>query len=256
MRTLVATALLAGLCHAPAQAQISVYPNVLNVRDDGVPSTIHLRNSSDQAVPLRLYAQDFSQTPAGEHRYGDIGELPGSCGERLGFVPSDVTVPANSELAIQVAIAPGEGACWAVLWAETLPPRVTSGAAVNFRLGVKVVGSSGEAGARGEIIGVAVRDAIAATEAVRATPRSIVVRVRNTGDQIMSVRGHAEFVSVEGKGLETASIGDFTVLPGHEREAVIVIPPALQAIDHLVVPVLDFGGDFMMAARARVPAVR
>lgn len=238
--TLVAV-LLALLAPGPAGAQFSVRPVTLVYQADGEEArVVTIRNDGGEPIALRLHPGDWDQSQAGRHRFLEPGAHPRSCHGRLEISPDQIVIEPGREAAARVRLAPG-GTCWSVVFVEYRPGQAGSARAIR-RIAIQVHGVPPRALREGRIRDVEV-------EADGGTVRFVF---ENIGEAVARPEGRVEVRTLDGEVVGAASIDPFGVLPGHAREVRIALPADLPGGPLLVVPILDFGGEYLAGGRALI----
>lgn len=239
---------LAGLLSPSAlSAQFSVQPvNVEMTPVEGTASRIvSVRNDGASEIHLRVTTEDFDQAAGGDHAFAQMGTYPFSCSGRLQALPSDLVVPAGGTGSVRIDMEPADRTCWSVVWIASAAPVITSGASIGYRVGVKVYGTPVGAAAVGEIVGVEQAADSDGAPAVR-------IALRNTGATVMRPTGTLRITDGSGTVIAEPAVSAFSVLPGRVRSVVIRLPEDLLPGDYGVMPLLDYGGDYVMAAQIGV----
>lgn len=246
MKFILALALLA--VPATSLAQLSIQPAVLQVDASSAErrSTVRLTNHGARAQQVQFYAQDFAQDSVGDYRYAPPGSLAGSCGARLHVSPSESLVQPGQTQEVIVTVREAAAACWAMIMFETV---TTDGAGhrIGQRLGAKLL-----SGSRAAKRNVEVENTEAA---IRGDSVAVTFTASNPEDVPLQVSGRVELRPLTGAGASvTVPILSFGVLPGHAHRRTLDVPRPLSG-DHVVVVVLDFGGEYLAGDQAllRVP---
>jgi len=231
---LITASLLAAL---PAAGQFSVQPVILEVRADSAhESSILVNNHSDEPLQVTFYAGDFDQDDTGAHSFGELGTHPNSCAERIRIFPDGAIVPPRGEQVMRIQVEPGAELCWSVAFVETAK-RDAQGLLIGQRIGVKVYGIPSAATRGGGI-----EDVVAGAQ---GDSLRIAFTFRNTGSAPLRPAGDVQVRSLRGETVATLPIESFSVLPGHVRVVRTSAPLPESAGRFVVVPVLDFGGDYL-----------
>lgn len=225
------------------EAQVSAWPVIMELVTDDSATTanVEVLNEGTEPVQLRFYTADFEQSPEGEHSFPDLGSHSRSCGARLSTFPDGATLPPQGQQSIEVRMAPGAETCWSVLFVE----RTLTGAAgfvVGQRIAVKLYGIAADASREGELTEVTVRPEAQGLEAA--------LRVQNQGTAPIRPRGRLEIHTLTGEVLDRIEVEPFSILPAHERVVAVPFDTELQPGPYLAVPVLDFGGDYLVGGQA------
>ena len=127
--------------------------------------------------------------------------------------------------------------CWAVVFVQT-SSAAPGGISVAQRVGVKVfAGNNGPSTLNAEIIGVA------------ATPApdgiAVTFEFRNSSASAVRPSGSVQLRTASGESLAEVPVDPFSVLPGRTRRIETFIAATPPAGRYVVVPVLDFGGDYL-----------
>lgn len=239
-RSALFAALLAGVLASPAAAQFSAQPVILELRTDGSGSaaTITVRNESDDPLQLRIYAADFDQVEDGSHTFMDAGAHDSSCMERLEVFPGNLVLEARGQDEVRVQMGPGDSTCWSMIFVQNVN-RNAAGIQIAQRIGVKVYGVSTGLRADGEVRGITV------SAADSAGARAVEVAFANTGAAPVRPDGELEIRSEAGDVVAVVPIRPFSVLPGRVAVTRIPLEVDLEAGRYLLIPVLDFGGDYL-----------
>lgn len=222
-----------------AAAQFSVQPVIMELQlsDAAAGSSFAVRNESSEVLRLRVYAADFDQPEDGSHRFMELGTNPRSCADRLQVSTDALTLPPDSQGVVQVRLAPGDSTCWSMVFVQG-QSRQPGGIRIAQRIGVKVYGVSSRATPAGEIRGVAV-----AGDAPGG--RNVEITFGNTGQGPLRPEGEVEVRTLEGDIVAVVPVPPFSVLPGRSRRATVPLDVALDPGRYLVIPILDFGADYL-----------
>lgn len=239
------TLVLPMLCAAaPVAAQFSAQPVILPLSAAAAPvaGSVNLRNDGKDELQFRIYAMDFDQDAAGEHSFHELGARPQSCASRMKVSPSTSVLRPGERQDVRVEMAPGASTCWSVVMLETLRPS-ESGSVVGQRIAVKVYGTPPDASLDAEISSV--------VAAAKADSVEVSIEMKNLGAAPIRPEGKVEVRTGAGAVVSTTSMAAVSILPGYARRLVINVPrPA--AGTYLVVPILDFGGDFLAGGQTQL----
>lgn len=252
---------LAALVSARGAAQISVSPIDFTLAPSG-PRTgaFIVKNDSHDPQQLTFYANDWDRGESGENRFYPLGTLPSSCRSRLQIFPQSVRIlPGNSET-IRVSLIPGDSAqtaCWTVVFSETAPNAGRAGTRVAFvtRLGVKVYVTPGNATRDGTIDSMAVgphANESGAAHADSVAKQDVLTLFHNTGGSPLTVKGSAEFRTLDNKSVAKVAVDEIPVLPGALRLIRVPVPAALASGHYIALVVLGFGGSDDVAGQVGV----
>lgn len=227
----------------PAAAQFSVQPVILEMRvgDSASVATVAVRNESNEAMQLRVYTADFDQPEDGSHRFMEPGTHPRSCAGRLQPYPSDLTLEPKQAGEVQVRLAPGDSTCWSVVFVQS-QSRQDNGVRIAQRIGVKVYGVSTRAVPEGAVRKVTVQGP--------ADARTVEITFENTGAGPLRPEGELEVRTAEGGIVGVVPVEPFSVLPGRSRRTVVPLDLSLEPGRYLVIPILDFGADYLAGGQA------
>lgn len=234
------TGLLVLICTAPAHAQFSVSPVIVQIpATDPDPVRLEVRNEGENSMQFRSYSLDFDMSETGEHTYWEPGSQPESCGKRLRIAPDAFSVPAGQTSTIDVSLAPGptDRTCWSMIMVETSGSSEGS-ILVNQRIGVKLYGLSEGWDVSGEVVNGSV--------ASDSSQLDVRFTVRNEGAWPLRPNGVVEIRDVQGTLVASSPIEAFSVLPERERAVQVAVRDAdLDPGRYLAVPILDFGTDYL-----------
>lgn len=228
---------------APAAGQFSVQPVIMEMRvaDSASVATFAVRNESDEAMQLRIYTADYDQPEDGSHRFMESGTHPRSCADRLQAYPSDLSLEPRQADEVQVRLAPGDSTCWSVIFVQSQARR-DGGVRIAQRIGVKVYGLSTAAVREGEIREVTVHGP--------ADARTVEIMFQNTGTGPLRPEGELEVRTEAGDIVAVVPVEPFSVLPGRSRRAEVPLDVSLAPGRYLVIPILDFGADYLAGGQA------
>lgn len=231
----------------PAAAQISVQPAIveLSSTQENASTVIRVRNHGSTPADIRLRVADFEQRANGSHRFSPRGTHAQSCDDALRVLPARARIAPGASSLVRIALTTtgGEG-CQAVVFVETGGDK--PGIRVSGRVGVKVYGVPPSPVAAMEITDL-VADA-------RGDSLHVSLTVANRGSAPLRPKGRLELRSVMGDLADEASIDPFSLHPGGIRRLERRVPAPASG-DYLVLPLIDFGGDYIEAARTnlRIP---
>lgn len=232
---------------APATAQISVSPVIMQIASEAQPvnRAISVTNSGSAPLSLRFYAGDFEQEERGENLFAELGAFRHSCHDRIRVYPDGASVLPGETQSVRVDMEAGTEPCWSAVFVETTG-LTAEGTLVRQRIAVKVYGVRPDARAEGEVTGVAMK--------VGDEGQSIVVTFRNLGEAPLRPEGKLEIRSFTGEVVATAQIEAFSVLPGRDRIVEIPMPGVPSIGEYVAVPVLDFGGTYLVGGQVAFEA--
>lgn len=226
-----------------AVAQFSVQPVIVEIvtEDSTTTAVLHVHNQSDSPLQLRFYAADFDQPEEGGHVFMAPGTHPRSCVDRLQFYPDGVTLQGGESQEVRVLMEPVDSTCWSMVFVESAA-RSESGLNIAQRIGVKVYGVNGRAVPQGEIRAVRV--------AMVDSTRTVVIDFANLGGGPIRPEGEIEVRTLEGEVMDVIPVPAFSVLPGRVRQARIPLDRTFEPGTYVLVPILDFGGDYLAGGQA------
>lgn len=254
---LVASVLLA----LPAAAQISVSPIDFTLHPTGPRvGSFTVNNDGREPQQLTFYANDWDRDETGANRFYPLGTLPGSCRSRIQIFPQSVRVLPGASESIRISLLAGDStrsACWTVVFAETAPAASRAGSRIAFvtRLGVKVYVTAGDATRDASIDSMAVAPHLVepgAPAADSAVKQDVEIWFHNTGGAQLTVKGSAEFRTVDNKSVAKVAVDDTPVLPGALRRIRVPVPVTLAAGHYIGLVVLSFGGSDDVAGQVGV----
>lgn len=239
-RYLAALVALPGICAlgtpVSASAQYSVSPVILpvtaSVEDQELTTLVH--NSGDVVLDLRVFAEDYEQSPDGSYVNAAYGEHPHSCADRLEVRPAAFRVgPGESQpVTLRMKGAQDPEACWSLVYVENpAPPAGTL--RVSSRIGIKVYGLTRDGAYRADIRAAAVEAA--------GEDRVLRFTVASSEDWPVIARGRVQVRDLSGASFGEVPVSSFSVLPGHERDVTVTLPPDLKPGRYLAIPVLEYG---------------
>lgn len=237
--------MLLPLAAAPAAAQFSAQPVIMPITVGATPvsQNISLRNEGAAELQFRIYGMDFDQDPAGEHSFQPLGRGRSSCASRIAITPTTAVLRAGERQDVQVTMAPGAGTCWGVVMLETLRPN-GAGSVVGQRIAVKVYGTSADATLDAEVASV--------TAAPRGDSVAVTIETRNLGTAPLRPQGTVEVRTATGTVVSTTELPVMSLLPGNRGRLQVTVPRPAAAGTYQVVPVLDFGGDFLAGGQTQL----
>ncbi|MDP9349434.1 MAG: hypothetical protein M3P24_09900 [Gemmatimonadota bacterium] len=235
----------AGLLTAPAglSGQMSVTPSALQIpaADTTASATVRVRNDSPRQIQFRFYAMDFEQVRSGDYTYQPLGAHAQSCGKRLSIYPDGAVLQPGESQVVRVEVAPGSGLCWSMLFAESAGEG-SGPIKVAQRAAVKVFGVAPGGEPEGEIVSVTpTRDA-------RGT--RVTLEFHNTGSVPVNPEGSLEIRKPDGEVAGSVAVPRFSVLPQHRRQVVLELEKGLPRGRYLLVPILDFGAEYLAGGQA------
>lgn len=226
-----------------AAAQFSVQPVIVEMEtgDSTAATVLMVRNESDAPLQLRFYAADFDQPEEGGHVFMAPGTHPQSCVDHLQFYPDGATLEPGETQEVRVLMEPVDSTCWSMVFVES-GARSGSGLRIAQRIGVKVYGVNGRDVPEGEIRSVGV--------VADSTGRSVVIGFANLGAGPIRPEGEIEVRTLEGTVVDVIPVPAFSVLPGRVRQTQIPLELELEPGTYVLVPILDFGGDYLAGGQA------
>lgn len=234
------------LAAAPAVAQFSAQPVIMpiTVGETPVSQNISLRNEGETELQFRIYAMDFDQDAVGEHTFRPLGEGRGSCAQRISITPTTAVLRAGERQDVQVTMAPGAGTCWGVVMLETLRPN-GAGSVVGQRIAVKVYGTRADATLDAEVASVTAAP-------TRGDSVAVTVDTRNLGTAPLRPKGTVEVRTATGTVVSKTELPVMSLLPGNRGRLHVLVPRPPASGTYQVVPVLDFGGDFLAGGQTQL----
>lgn len=245
-RSLALVGVMALTIGAPAAAQFSAQPVILELRTADSPSgaVFHLRNESSEALQLRVYASDYDQPVGGGTVFMELGTHARSCADRLEVFPDNLTLAPRAVGEVRVRMAPGDSTCWALVFAQSVT-RNAEGIQIAQRIGVRVYGVAAGARTEGEVRHVAVTTASDGS-------RAVDIEFSNTGTAPLRPGGEVEVRSTSGDLVAAVAVAPFSVLPGRTGRTKVPLDVGLVPGSYLLIPILDFGGDYLAGGQARL----
>lgn len=245
-RSVVLAAVMALALGAPAAAQFSAQPVILELRTEVTPSVavFHVRNESNDPLQLRVYASDYDQPAGGGTVFLDLGTHERTCADRIEVFPDNLLLPPRAAGEVRIRMAPGDSTCWSLVFAQSVT-RSADGIQIAQRIGVRVYGVAPGARTEGEVRHVAV-----ATETDGS--RAIDIEFGNTGTAPLRPSGEVEVRTEGGKVVAVVPVAPFSVLPGRAGRTRIPLDAGLSPGSYLLIPILDFGGDYLAGGQARL----
>ncbi|MGK7312782.1 MAG: hypothetical protein ACN0LA_11145 [Candidatus Longimicrobiales bacterium M2_2A_002] len=239
----ICTAALAISVPAGAAAQFSVQPAIVQITtgDTTATAVVTVHNEASHPLQLRFYTGDFDQDRRGDHRFLEAGEHERSCEDRLQFYPDGAALEPGEVQEIRMLMEPLDSTCWSMLFVESASPAMT-GLRVSQRIGVKVYGLATREVPEGEIRSVEVTDSV--------SDRALVIAFMNPGRAPVRPEGEIEVRTLDGEVVEVVRVEPFSVLPGRTRETRVPLDLVLDTGIYVLVPVLDFGGDYLAGGQA------
>jgi hypothetical protein len=246
-RSIVLGGMLLALGAGPGRtaAQISAQPVILELRttDSAAVTSFAVRNESLDEMQVRVYAADFDQAEDGGHTFLEAGTHPRTCADRLQFFPDDIVLPGHGAAEVRVRLEPGDSTCWSLVFVQS-QARDPGGIRIAQRIGVKVYGVARRAVPAGEIRSVAVAGS-------GESGRRVEITFHNTGDGPVRPEGELEIRTSEGDIAAVVPVEPFSVLPGRTRATSVPLAP-LDPGSYLLIPILDFGADYLAGGQARL----
>jgi len=244
--------LLIGLLALISTADIGVGPLTLII--DAGPGEegsgyFKVVNDGDNPEDVTVTLADWSLGPDGGIQFAEPGTQERSLAEWVDYSPATFRLEPGQVQRVDFTInIPPEasGDHWALFFVEgstVTPVAETTGAlqtsvGVKVRYGVKVFQHDPNAKREGRITGM---------ELLGTDPLKIKVVFANSGDGVLfRVTGRVEIRDDTGATVRTLEIGEFTVLPGGERELLIEDQEELDPGDYIALAIIDFGGDYLV----------
>lgn len=226
-------------------AQISAQPVILDLRtgDSAAVTSFAVRNESMNDMQVRIYAGDFDQAEEGGHTFLDAGTHPRSCVDRLQLFPDDMLLPAQTAGEVRVRLEPGDSTCWSLVFVQSQSGDA-GGIRIAQRIGVKVYGIGRRVVPAGEIRSVSVVGGRGS--------RQVRITFQNTGDGPVRPEGELEVRTGQGDIVAVVPVPPFSVLPGRSRVTSVPLEGPLNPGTYLVIPILDFGADYLAGGQARL----
>lgn len=220
------------------EAQFSAQPVILPIPVEGSTEVRELSvvNESDEAQDFVFEVTDFDQDERGAHDYFELGTHDRSCSSRLSLAPEAATLAPGERFDVTVEMAPGEGACWSMVFVRTRSS--SDGYQVNQMIGSKVYGFPARAGVEAEISSLVLRGE---TEAPVAA-----FEVRNESEAPLHPEGTLEVHSMGGELVEQVEVSRRSLLPGRVLEISRPVPLPEEPGTYLLMPVLDVGGGHLI----------
>lgn len=247
-------------------AAFNVTPMVVEI-DDAVPGqnyigqlTVSGSDAGTEAV--RVYAIDWDRLPNGNYTSRAPGEILNSCTDWLSLNPTQFDTLANAPVIVKYSFTVPEtaaGSYWSYIMVESnvRPDRPTGdsdnvqvaiGAKLRYAVRLVVNVNQGRV-VSGEIgdMGIA---APPARPGETAKPK-IKVLFRNTGNTYVKPTGYAEIRNLDGETVYQAEIKPFFVFPDRSLWVDAPIDAALGDAEYIVLAVMDYGGDRLVAGEIR-----
>lgn len=242
-RGVVCLAALAIGVPAGAAAQFSVQPAIVHIAtgDTTATAVVTVHNEASHPLELSFYTGDFDQDRSGDHRFLEPGEHGRSCEDRLQFYPDGAALEPGEVQEIRLLMEPPDSTCWSMMFVESAS-RAETGLRVSQRIGVKVYGLPTHEVPEGEIRSVEVTGS--------AGDRELVIAFLNLGRAPVRPEGEIEVRSLDGEVVEVVRVEPFSVLPGRTRETRVALDLMLDPGTYVLVPVLDFGGEYLAGGQA------
>jgi hypothetical protein len=248
VRYLAALVALPGFCAlgtpVPAMAQYSVSPVIFPVPASGEDQelTTIVHNSGDVPLDLRVFAEDYDQNPDGSYLNARYGDHPRSCAGRLEVLPAAFSVPpgGSQPITLRMKGSADPEACWSLVYVENpAPPEGTL--RVSSRIGIKVYGLTRDGSYQADIA--------AADVELAGEDRVLRFTVASSEDWPVIARGSVQVRNLEGTSFGEVPVSTFSVLPGHERQLGVTLPPDLEPGRYLAIPVLEYAEDGFVGAQ-------
>lgn len=223
-------------------AQFAVYPIVLDLNaaaGDTVVQSVFVRNESNTVREFKFELQDFDQDSVGTPRFLAAGTHPHSCAARVQVYPLAATLAPGQTQELRVRFAGQDATCWSALFAEVRSTDA-QGIVARQQIGVRINGSLPDAAREGEILRLQVE--------ATSSPQ-LHLWFRNNGAVPVRPSGDLEIRDPSGEVVGAMRIDAFSVLPGATRRIALPLPERLPAGRFTIVPVLDFGGDYLAGAQ-------
>ncbi len=241
---LIAPAVAAAQSRAAAQpgttpARIAAVPVMvrLTVADSGQAAQVEVVNEGATQAQLRFYLGDFEQAEDGSFAFLPFGKGSHSCGAHLTTFPDGAVLLGGERQQVQVRLGGGAGVCWSILFVE-VQPQGRGPIKVVQRIGVKIQNSPPGTTRQGEVSSVTARR-------VRRDSLSVHTVFANTGAAPLEIAGRVEVRDYSGKVVAQSEFGPLGSLPGRPRAFDTDIAARLPRGDYVVVPIVDFGGDYI-----------
>jgi P pilus assembly chaperone PapD len=216
-------------------------------------SVVDVRNESNDTVQAVVRLEDWDRSSDGTNRWYQYGSQPGSCGSALSAFPRSVRLEPSASQSLRVTMdsttAP-EKECWAAVVVETTQPAVGERRALGYvlRTAVKVYVQPATSRANGEIVEFHLA-ADSGHAAPAATPGpQLQFGFANTGTQHVTARGSVEFRRLDNSVAAREAAPAVYALPGATQTARLAVPK-LEKGRYIVILVLDYGGDEVIAAQ-------
>jgi hypothetical protein len=229
---------------AEAPGQYSVSPVIFAVpatgEDQELTAIVH--NGGDVALDLRVFAEDYDQTRGGDYLNSSYGEHPNTCADRLEVLPTAFRVPAGGSQPVTLRMrgAADPAACWSLVYVENPAPK-TGTLRVSSRIGVKVYGLTEEGKYRAHIT--------AADVELEGEGHLLRFTVTNEEAWPVIARGTVQVRDLAGTSFGEVPVRVFSVLPDHDRELSVPLPPGLEPGRYLAIPVLEYAEDGFAGAQ-------
>lgn len=236
--------LAAGLGAAPAAGQFAVQPVIVELRPGpgGAVEVIGVLNESDEPLQLRIYGSDYDQPAEGGHVFMELGAHERSCADRLEFFPDNLVLEPRGAGEIRIRMEPGSETCWSLVFVQSVS-RAATGIRVAQRIGVKVYGIPTQAVTAGEI-----REVTVVSDG--GSGRRVELAFANMGGAPVRPQGEVEIRSEAGEVVGVVPVQPFSVLPGRVARTTVALDVALGPGTYVLVPILDFGGDYLAGGQA------
>ncbi len=243
-RSGVLGAILALAVPGPANGQFSAQPVIMEMSasQGSTAAAFSVRNESDAPLQFRIYVSDYDQAEAGGTVFLDLGTHERTCAGRIDVFPDNLVLSPRESGEVRVRMAPGDSTCWSLVFVQSTS-RGTEGVRIAQRIGVRVYGVAPDARAEGEVRAVAVSKGDDGSDAV-------AIDFRNTGSAPLRPDGELEIRSLAGDVVAVIPVAPFSVLPGRTGRASVRLDAGLSPGRYLLIPILDFGGDYLAGGQA------
>lgn len=224
-------------------------------RADSRGGVFRVTNNGSAAAQATLQLADWDRDEAGSNQFHAAGTKPGSCGESLRVTPGTLRLDPGASQDVTVALVDGampSAECWSILFIETvLPPAAMQPRTVSFvlRTGVKIYVVPSGVAPGGEIVDMRVRaPAPGVGGESRNGDAALELTFRNTGDRHAVASGTIEFRRADNTTAAKVDSPQLYALPGAVHRVAIPMPK-LPAGRYVVLAVVDYGGDDLVAAQ-------
>ena len=266
-RTVLALCAVGAMISRPAAAQLLVDPlevTILAPGTDRVAASFSLTNTTDAPVQATVSRSDWDRVENGDNRFLPAGSTGKSCGQMLSVSPLSLRIEPHTSRVVRLAVQTNAALsreCWDIVFVEEVPQRAaTKGNSLQyiFRTGIKVYVAPPGLPRDGAIENMEIVDAVAKASGNPARPAStaatpakkqVAIRFHNTGGMHVIAKGHLEFRRLDNSLAREVPIEEFPTLPGATRRVLVDIPPDLAAGDYVVLALIDFGGNELVAGQ-------